>query len=351
MGIDPARLAYFVAVAERLHFGRAAAELGIDRRALSRAVVELEAELGVALFVRPAGTTRLTDAGRDLLARAHEDLASTAPAVPTGTGSEPGPGVAAGAPTPAHAFRIGIAPGVVVSKWTRLWGERRPDVEAQVIPTDAAMQVTALHEGLLDVSFVRLPVPAEGLSVIPLYSEVPVVVLPRDHPLADAESLSVVELAEEHLLQDPATVPEWSAAADVLRSTPVRPPPETASAADAVALVAAGIGVLVVPKSVARLHHRKDVTHVPLTDVAQTDVGLAWLADRTTPDVEDFIGIVRGRSVTSSRSGSGPGSQRGARGGAPAEPTGRKSAAQPDGSRAGGRARGPAARRRPRRAR
>ena len=77
--------------------------------------------------------------------------------------------------------------------------------------------------------------------------------------------------------------------------------------ADAVALVAAGIGIVIVPQSVARLHHRKDVTYLPVIDVAPSSVALAWLAERTTPEIEEFIGIVRGRSAHSSRSTPGAG--------------------------------------------
>lgn len=74
-----------------------------------------------------------------------------------------------------------------------------------------------------------------------------------------------------------------------------------ATTADAVELVAAGVGVLVVPQSLARLHHRKDLTYRPLSDAPESRIALSWPEDRTTDLVEDFIGIVRGRTVNSSR--------------------------------------------------
>jgi DNA-binding transcriptional LysR family regulator len=70
---------------------------------------------------------------------------------------------------------------------------------------------------------------------------------------------------------------------------------------EAVEVVASGTGVLVVPMSVARLHHRKDVAFRPVTDLPTTKVGLAWLVDNEDPRVQTFIGIVRGRTARSSR--------------------------------------------------
>ncbi len=74
-----------------------------------------------------------------------------------------------------------------------------------------------------------------------------------------------------------------------------------ATTADAVQLVAAGTGLLVVPQSLARLHDRRDLTYRPVTDAPQSQVALAWPTDATTDLVEDFIGIVRGRTANSSR--------------------------------------------------
>jgi DNA-binding transcriptional LysR family regulator len=294
--VDLVRLRYFATVAEHLHFGRAAAALNVARPTLSRALLDLEAELGVELFVRPSERTELTDAGRALLERATALLAADDRRTQGSAASNE----AAGA---ARAFTIAIMAGVTVSKWTRLWEERKPGVPLRVVRTEAETQVSVLHDGSADVSFVRLPVDRAGVSTIPLYAEVPVVVLPKDHELTLLDSVSVVDLVEEHLLQDPDTVPEWRDAAATLRTTERRPLPEMQTTADAIALVAAGVGVVIVPQSVARLNHRKDVTYRPVVDVAGYDVALAWLGDDASGDVEEFIGIVRGRSARSSRSG------------------------------------------------
>jgi DNA-binding transcriptional LysR family regulator len=74
-----------------------------------------------------------------------------------------------------------------------------------------------------------------------------------------------------------------------------------ATTADAIELVAAGVGLLVVPQSLARLHHRKDLTYRPVTGAPESRVALSWLEDETTDLIEQFIGIVRGRTVNSTR--------------------------------------------------
>jgi DNA-binding transcriptional LysR family regulator len=204
-------------------------------------------------------------------------------------------------PTPEPSFTIAFVAGVTLAKWSRVWQERRRDLPLVFAPTAEADAVRVLHERSADVSFVRLPVDDTDLSLIPLYSEVPVVMLPKDHDLSLVESVTVADLAGEHLLQDPDAVPEWRDVATELRDGSRRALPELRSIEDAIELVAAGVGAVIVPQSVARLYSRKDVIARPVTDVAETWIGLAWLADETTPDIDDFVGVVRGRTARSSR--------------------------------------------------
>ncbi|MDD9205038.1 LysR substrate-binding domain-containing protein, partial [Georgenia sp. 10Sc9-8] len=144
---------------------------------------------------------------------------------------------------------------------------------------------------------------------------VPVVVAAKDHPVAAFEEVDVTDLAAEHLLQDPAEVPEWGAVAEEVRDgTRAEVPPM--SAAQSVEVAASGAGVVILPMSVARLHHRKDVVHRPVTGVTESQVGLAWLVNNEDPRVETFIGIVRGRTERSTRGGSTRG-EGGAQGAAP----------------------------------
>ncbi|WP_299541678.1 LysR family substrate-binding domain-containing protein [uncultured Streptomyces sp.] len=193
------------------------------------------------------------------------------------------------------SFRLAYVPGVTPTKWVRIWNERLPDVPLTLVAVEPGKATALLREGGADAGFVRLPVDGEDLSAIPLYTETTVVVVPKDHVAAAVEELSPEDLADEivlHPLDDPL---DWE-------RPPGRPALERpATTEDAVALVGAGIGLVVVPQSLARLHHRKDLTYRPLTDAPESRVALSWPEDRTTDLVEDFIGIVRGRTVNSSR--------------------------------------------------
>lgn len=177
-------------------------------------------------------------------------------------------------------LRVAFVPGVTIRKWTTRWQERHPGHPLEVLPTDADDGVRAVRDSEADVSFVRLPIERDELSVIRLYGEAPVVVVSRDHPLADAESVTLAQVAGA--VENPTSVK------------------------DAVALVAAGVGSLRLPHSLARLHARKDVVALPVTDAPETDIAIVWLTDATTPEIEEFVGIVRGRTAASSRANPTP---------------------------------------------
>jgi DNA-binding transcriptional LysR family regulator len=185
---------------------------------------------------------------------------------------------------------IAFVPGVTLTKWTRAWDERHPGSRLQVSPTDDP--VAAVLGGSADVGFVRLPIAEDEtakLNIIRLYSEVPVAVLPKEHPLAQEDGIRLAALADDADLADD-TVPINNTVLEV-----------TTTVKDAVELVAAGAGVLLVPQSVARLYGRKDVVAVPITDAPETTIALIWRAEETSDAIDDFVGIVRGRSARSSR--------------------------------------------------
>ncbi|MCT4352005.1 LysR family substrate-binding domain-containing protein [Streptomyces sp. Je 1-79] len=193
------------------------------------------------------------------------------------------------------SFRLAYVPGVTPTKWVRVWNERLPDVPLTLLQVPAAEAFELLRSGGADAGFVRMPVDRTDLSAIPLYTETTVVVVPKDHVIAAVEEVSPADLADEIVLHPLDDTLDWE-----------RPPglpaierPETT--ADAIELVAAGVGLLVVPQSLARLHHRKDLTYRTLSDTPESRVALSWPQDETTDLVEQFIGIVRGRTVNSTR--------------------------------------------------
>ena len=181
-------------------------------------------------------------------------------------------------------FRVAFVPGVTPGKWVRIWEERHPRSPLEVTMVDEPSQRDVLYDGSADMCFVRLPLEQDGLHLIPLYDEKPVVVVPREHAATAFDSVTDADLDGELRLE----------VSDEL------------SAKQAVETVAAGTGVVVVPMSVARLHQRKDVEHVVVSDLPETRIGLAWRKDLDDPRFEDFVGVVRGRTARSSRGSSAP---------------------------------------------
>lgn len=188
-------------------------------------------------------------------------------------------------------LRVGFVTGATPDKWARIWRERHRE-RLELVPLLEQEQETALRDGEVDMALVRLPIAREGLHVIPLYDEQPVAVVSREHYLSLAPAVKLADLAEEQLV---APHPSgWRPSVDQLAWPPM-------SHQEAIETVAAGTGVVIVPMSVARLFHRKDVVAVAVEDLDPTKVGLAWRTDRDDERTQQFVGIVRGRSANSSR--------------------------------------------------
>ena len=202
-------------------------------------------------------------------------------------------------PDVPQSFALAYVPGVTPGKWVRTWNERLPEVPLTLIQVPAPEAAALVRERGIDAALLRLPIDRDGLHAIPLYTEVTVVVVPKDHLVAAADEVSIDDLADDVVLHPIDDTLDW----EKLPGQPAIERPATT--ADAIELVAAGVGVLVVPQSLARLHHRKDLTFRPLTDAPESRVALSWLEDETTDLMEEFIGIVRGRTVNSTR-GRGP---------------------------------------------
>lgn len=195
----------------------------------------------------------------------------------------------------ARWLTLGYVPGATPAKWARIWAERHPGVALQLHAVDAADAATAVREGAVDVALLRLPTDITGLAVIHLYEETTVAVVPTDHLLAAADEITAADLGGEPVLVPLDDVIDWPAApGDRLDHRPE-------STKDAIELVAAGLGALIVPQSLARLHHRKDLTYRPITDAPTSPVALGFPDGPQAELVEEFIGIVRGRKASSSR--------------------------------------------------
>ena len=189
-------------------------------------------------------------------------------------------------------FTIAFVTGTTPDKWARIWRERSKE-RLELVPVTEADQLDGVRAGEASMALVRLPVDRDGLHCIPLYEEEQVVVVGREHYLSLAEQVRLDELAEEQLVLPHRS--GWTPAAKQLDWPAM-------SEKDAIEVAASGGGIVIMPASVARLFHRKDVVARPVADLEPTRVGLAWRMDDEDPRVQTFIGIVRGRTARSSRS-------------------------------------------------
>ncbi|OHU26048.1 LysR family transcriptional regulator [Mycobacteroides chelonae] len=193
------------------------------------------------------------------------------------------------------SLTLGYVPGGTPAKWARIWAERHPGVPLQLRAVTAADAADAVRAGTVDVALLRPLSDSAGLAVIPLYDETTVAVVPVDHHLSAADAITAADLDGEPTLVPLDDVLDW----DNVPGVPVEHRPETTE--DAIELVAAGLGTLIVPQSLARLYHRKDLTYRPIADAPTCPVALAFPEGTQSALVEEFIGIVRGRKPGSSR--------------------------------------------------
>lgn len=220
-----------------------------------------------------------------------------------GASAKPAPRKPAPRPTPAAPafpagpFRLGAVEGATPGKWIDTWHDRMPQTLLELVPLELPDQRTAVIDGSVDAAIVRLPIESAGLHTIALYDEVPVVVCAADSHLTAADELTLADLVGEVVIapRHPPLVVDVPGAVPTRFSAPD-------SVAAAIELAATGAGVVIVPLSLARLHHRKDAAHRPLVDGPLSPVALVWPAAGETPALVDaFIGIVRGRTANSSR--------------------------------------------------
>ncbi len=271
------KLRYFVAVADRLHFGRAADELHIAQPVLSRQIRALEQDLGAPLFTRDRHGVELTDAGRQLLADAGPLLASTDAVRRRVSAAARG----------TRRLMVGFRAGIPVSPASRAFEARHPDVVVDIQRIEGDDQAAMLLDGRIDVGYVRLPIDETGLRVTPLYTEPRVAVLPAGHRFAGKKEVTEADLAGEPLVWrgDPSTQPTRRPHPDA--GYPVRGVDETLEH------VAAGRGISFLARSASVFYSHPDVAYVPIPELAPDQVCLAVAASHTSPVVDDFVTAAR----------------------------------------------------------
>jgi len=273
MDLDLRKLRYFVAVADKLHFGRAADELHIAQPALSRQIRALEQDLGTQLLTRDSHGVMLTDAGRQLLTDAGPLLASAHAVRRRVTVAAHG----------GQRLTVGFRAGIAVTPAVRQFATQHPNVIVDVQRIEWDDQATMLLDGRIDVGYVRLPIDETGLRVTPLYTEPRVAVLPAGHRLAGKEQIAESDLAGEPLVwqMDTSTQPTR------------RPHPNAGylvrGVDETLEHVAAGRGISFLARSATVFYSHPQVSYVPIPDLAPDQVCLAVAASRTSPVVDDFL--------------------------------------------------------------
>jgi DNA-binding transcriptional LysR family regulator len=175
---------------------------------------------------------------------------------------------------------VAFVPGVTPGKWERVWRERRPAGRLELVALTQDAAIAALRDGTAHMALVRDTAADDAWHAIQLYRERPVVVAPKDSLVASLDEVDLADLADE--MVHPVDL-------------------AGGSGADAVELVAANVGVAIMPQSVARAHSRKDVVARLLRDAPDTGIALVWPTESAHPLSDVFVGIVRGRSANSSR--------------------------------------------------
>ncbi|MCA6123082.1 LysR family transcriptional regulator [Bradyrhizobium sp. WSM 1704] len=284
-------LRYFVALGEGLNFTRAAERLHIAQPPLSQQIRQLEDELGVTLLQRNSRPVRLTEAGELLLARARSLLANVEAAVADTRRIGRGQAGKLAIGFVGSAMFAGL-PDIVSS-----YRDACPDVELVLDEMLAAEIVDALRRRRIDVGFARPALlPEPGLAQRLILEEPYVAALPRAHPLAERDGIALAELSDDAFVLYPAR-PEPSvtglivAACEASGFTP-RLAQEVLHLQTAIGLIAAGVGVSLIPEAAARAQTGRGVAYVPLAAPAVTaPLTIAWRDEDVSPAVQRLLDL------------------------------------------------------------
>jgi len=297
-------LRYFVAVAEELHFTRAAERLGMGQPPLSQQIQQLERELGARLFRRLSRGVALTEVGTLFLADARATLAAAARAVDNARRAARGElgtlHIGFTASASFHAF----VPKVILQ-----FRETRPDVTLTLREGNSAEMLVAVREGRLDLAIVRPPSRHyEQLEVETLFDEDMLIVLSDHHPLSSRPSLALTELAQEDfVLYARQTGPGvFDAIVTACHQAGFSPnvTQEAPQMSSTINLVAAGLGVSIVPAAICSFRP-EGVRYIPIDGIApRAPLSLAYRRFERAETVLGFIDALRvsaGRQTTPSQ--------------------------------------------------
>lgn len=284
-------LHYFIAVAEELHFSRAAERLCISQPPLSQQIRDLEEELGVKLFERTKRHVQLTEAGKVFLERSYLLFAHLEQAI--AATQQIGRGE-------VGQVAIGFVDSAMYTslpEMLRAFRAQFPAVELRLQELTTAQQIQALYDKQIDVGIVRSAISEPGLSVEGLLHESLVLALPENHPLSAQTQVSLSSLADEFFILFPAKLGPlfYEQIIHSCEQAGFRPKvaQEAVQMQTIVGLVAAGLGIAIVPASLQNFH-RSGVIYRPLQEeIPNTGLYLTWRQHDSSPVINTFLNLAR----------------------------------------------------------
>jgi LysR family transcriptional regulator, benzoate and cis,cis-muconate-responsive activator of ben and cat genes len=290
-GFELRHLRSFVAVAEELHFGRAAIRLGIAQPPLSQQIQQLERHLDTALFERTSRQVRLTDAGVVFLAEARRILLAVEQAAASARRAARGE---------TGELKVAFAATVMflaLPHILRTFRARFPDVRLDLREMATGSQLAAIKNGDLDIGFVREPLPDPDLDTQVVFREPLRITVDSAHPLAQKKHVRVADLANEPFVLFPSEIAPGlhSQVMKLCRDAGFSPRVVEISRElyTTVSLVEAGVGVSILPASVERLGW-SGVRYLPLpAKTPMTRVAASWRRDRVRPVLSALLTIAR----------------------------------------------------------
>lgn len=284
-------LHYFIAVAEELHFSRAAERLRISQPPLSQQIRGLEDELGVKLFERTKRQVQLTEAGKVFLERSYLVLSQLKQAI------EATQRIGRGEVGQLAIGFVGSATYTVLPDILSVFREQFPFVELRLHELTTTQQVQALHQKQVDVGIVRSAIIEPGLSVECILKESLVLALPETHPLSAETKVSLSNLADESFILFPAKLGPifYEQIINVCQQAGFHPKvaQEAVQMQTIIGLVAAGLGIAFVPASLQNFH-RNGVIYRPLQEqTPTTGLYLTWRQYDSSPVIGAFLSSAR----------------------------------------------------------
>lgn len=279
-----------MALAEELHFSRAAERLFIAQQALSKQIRELEEAIGTPLLVRTTRKASLTPAGEAFLSAARAALAAFDDGVEAARGASRGE---------TGTLKLGFMIGAALELTEPLlatFRERHPAIQLDLREFGPADPSAGLADEWADAALVRVPLSITNIEFEALFTEPLVFAVQRAHPLAGRAGVSVHEILDEPIAVGRSPDPAWERywrLDDYRDGTPAPVILPTGSHTEELELIAAGVACMPTSAAAARWTPHPGVRFIPIDDVPGSTLGVAWRRDRHSPLVEFFVAVAR----------------------------------------------------------